>query len=118
MKNVNEQKDSIAIKCSNCGKTEKYQPQNISQEWYFRATGKPSEDYFGLPLWLEADFRGHNLLAYNYKHLAYLKQYISADLRERSNRSHWTMVEKLPTWMTSAKNRDKIIKLISDLERK
>jgi ssDNA-binding Zn-finger/Zn-ribbon topoisomerase 1 len=118
MKNVNEKKDSIAVRCSNCGKTERYEPRNESQEWYFKGTGKPSEGYFGLPFWLVENFRGNNFLAFNYKHLEYLKQYISADLRERNNRTHWTMVEKLPVWMKSAKNRDKLIKLITELERK
>jgi predicted RNA-binding Zn-ribbon protein involved in translation (DUF1610 family) len=118
MKNVNEKKDSIAVRCPNCGETENYEPRNVSQEWYFKDTGQLSERYFGLPVWLTANFRGNDFFAFNYKHLEYLKQYISADLRERNNRTHWTMVEKLPSWITSGKNRDKILKLISDLERK
>jgi endogenous inhibitor of DNA gyrase (YacG/DUF329 family) len=116
--NVNEKKETIAVKCSNCGKTEKYTPRNIVQEWKYDHSGQCSDSYFGLPLWLSANFRENNFWALNYEHLAYLKEYIAAQLREKNNRLHWTMVEKLPDWMKSGKNRDKIIKLITALERK
>lgn len=116
--NVNQKKESIAIKCQNCGQTENYEPRNIPQQWKYQSTGKPSDSYFGLSLWLTDGFRGNNFWAFNYEHLEYLKKYITAELRERNNRTHWTMVEKLPEWMKSAKNRDKLIKLIEELERK
>lgn len=116
--NVNEKKSTIAIKCSNCGETKVYEPRNIEQHWKYQDTGKPSEFYFGLPLWLSDNFKGNDFWAFNYDHLEYLKEYISADLREKNGRTHWTLVEKLPEWMRSAKNRGKLIKLITELERK
>jgi hypothetical protein len=118
MYDVNEKKETIAVKCSNCGKTENYTPRNISLERIYESPGNPTENYFGLPLWLNAHFRGNVFWAFNYEHLEYLKQYISAELREKNGRTHWTMVEKLPNWIKSSKNRDKIVKLISELERK
>ena len=116
--NVNEKKETIAVKCDNCGNTEEYRPRNIAQEWKFAETGKPSENYFGLPLWLTENFRGNIFWALNYSHLEYLKNYISAEIREKNGRLGWTMVEKLPDWMKSGKNRVKLIKLITDLEKK
>lgn len=116
--NVNEKKETIAVKCENCGKTEEYRTRNIPHKWKFEDSGKPSENYFGLPLWLNENFRGNSFWALNYDHLEYLKKYISAELREKNGRLGWTMVEKLPDWMKSGKNRDKLIKLISDLEKK
>ncbi|MEP1489910.1 MAG: hypothetical protein ABJK28_15930 [Algibacter sp.] len=115
---VNEKKELIAVKCSNCGETENYPPRNVEQQWMCQDIGKPSDGYFGLPLWLTESFRGNNFWALNYQHLEYLKEYISAELRERNGRVQWTLVEKLPDWMKSRKNRDKIVKLITDLERK
>ncbi len=115
---VNEKKDVIAIKCSSCGKTENYKPRNISQQWKYKNTGEPSDTYFGLPLWLSENFRGNNFWAFNYDHLEYLKQYISAELREKNGRPFMTMVEKLPEWMKSGKNREKLVKLITELEKK
>ncbi|WP_299556942.1 hypothetical protein [Seonamhaeicola sp.] len=116
--NVNERKETIAIKCSNCGEIENYRPRNIEQQWKYQRTGKPSDNYFGLPLWLTDNFGGNSFWAFNYDHLEYLKEYILADLREKNGRTHWTMVEKLPDWMKSGKNREKLIKLITELERK
>ncbi len=116
--NVNKKKEAIAIKCTKCGETDNYKPRNIEQQWTYRGIGKPSDNYFGLPLWLTDNFRGNDFWAFNYDHLEYLKEYISADLREKNGRTHWTMVEKLPDWMKSGKNREKLMKLISELERK
>ena len=115
---VNEKKEKIAIRCKTCGITQDYKPRNISQEWMFENSGKVIENYFGLPLWINSSFRNYTFWAFNYEHLEYLKGYISADLRERNNRTHWTMVEKLPDWMKSSKNREKLIKLINELEIK
>lgn len=115
---VNKKKETIAVKCKNCGATENYPPKNIAQEWKYSNPGHPSDSYFGLPLWLVENFRDNNFWALNYEHLSYLKEYISAQLREKNNRLHWTMVEKLPDWMKSGKNRDKIVKLIDQLERR
>jgi len=116
--NVNKKKESIGIKCKNCGITQDYEPKNVVQEWMFSTIGKPSENYFGLPLWISSNFKTFSFWAFNYEHLEYLKKYIFADLRERNNRIHWTMVEKLPVWMKSGKNRDKLIKIIKELEIK
>ncbi|MFI2741487.1 hypothetical protein ACG2LH_01995 [Zhouia sp. PK063] len=116
--NVNEKKENIAIKCPNCGETENYKPRNVKRQWTYPETEKPSDSYFGLPLWLTKNFRGNIFWAFNYDHLEYLKDYISADLREKNGRTHWTMVEKLPDWMKSGKNREKILKLINELEKK
>lgn len=115
---VNEKKETISIKCSNCGKTENYKPRNIEQQLQYIENGKPSDYYFGLPLWLTSNFRGNDFWAFNNEHLLYLKEYIQAELREKNGRTHWTMVEKLPEWMKSRKNREKLIKLITELEKK
>jgi hypothetical protein len=115
---VNVKKETIAVKCDNCGSTEEYAPRNIVQEWKFNSTGKPSDSYFGLPFWLSENFKGNILWAFNYYHLEYLKNYISAELRERNGRLGWTMVEKLPDWIKSAKNRTSLIKLISEMQKK
>ncbi|MGY3213456.1 hypothetical protein [Mucilaginibacter sp. HD30] len=115
LQNVKEKKDKIAVRCNNCGETEAYEPRNIEQKWMYQNAGQPSDSYFGLPLWLTQNFRGNNFWAYNYRHLDYLKQYIAADLREKNARQGWTMVEKLPAWMKSAKNRNKLSKLYRTL---
>ena len=115
---VNKKKETLAVKCEKCGNTENYRTRNIPQEWKFESDGQPCDSYFGLPLWLIDNFRENIFWALNYDHLEYLKNYITADIRERNNRIGWTMVEKLPEWMKSGKNRIKLTKVISDLEKK
>ncbi len=113
-----EKKETIAVRCKHCGNTENYKPRNIAKYRIYEDKGLPREYYFGLTLWLNKTFKENSFWAYNYKHLAYLKDYISAGLRERNNRSYWTMVEKLPNWMKSSKNREQLVKIISELEKK
>ena len=115
---VNKKKEEIAVKCPKCGETNTYKPRNIKLERIYEANGNAADPYFQLPLWLSQNVKGHILWAYNYEHPAYLKDYISADLREKHEWSGITMVEKLPVWMKSGKNRDVIIKAINKLEKK
>jgi hypothetical protein len=79
--------------------------------------GKPGKDPFmGLDVWLQSNFKQYFFWAYNYAHLNYLENYIAAKLRERNNRKHMTMVEKLPLFIKSAKNREDLLKLIAKLK--
>lgn len=74
--------------------------------------------YFDASLWLHARFRNNIVWAYNDKHLVYLKAYISAGLREHKNRTHYTLLEKLPRFYHEAKNREALLKVIERLEQK
>ena len=116
--NVNEPREVFSVKCQNCGDTQDYKPRNIRLEWIYEYNGQPTEPYYQLPLWLTETVKGKSLWAYNYKHLEYLKDYVAADLREKNGRQFWTMVEKLPDWIKSAKNREAVIKGIEKLEKK
>ncbi len=78
-----------------------------------------TKDYhFDCEIWLQASFKNERFWAHNYEHLTYMKQYIGAGLRERNNREFFTLVEKLPSFIKSAKNRDRLLKLIDKLEKK
>lgn len=78
----------------------------------------PTDAYFGYPLWLQLDFGAHVLWAYNYEHLAHLKAYIGAGLRERQTLAFSTMVERLPPFIKAAKNREALLALLEKLARK
>jgi len=74
---------------------------------------------FGLPLWLIESVKGNILWAFNYKHLAEIKNYVKANLRERTtDKFKMTMVEKLPEFITSHKNRNLDLKSIQKMELK
>ena len=51
------------------------------------------------------------------EHLAYLISYLSADLREKPSGSpKKTQADHLPTFMKTAKNRERIVKLLKKLQ--
>jgi hypothetical protein len=79
--------------------------------------GEPVDPWFGAPLWLTAEFRGHTVWAFNVDHLQALRDFVAADLRERvpTSGAAMSMLEKLPGWMTSAKNRDDVVAALDRL---
>ncbi len=73
--------------------------------------------YFHAELWLQASFKNEIFWAYNLAHLLYLEQYIGATLREHKDRTHFTLLEKLPKFYHEAKNRIALLKLIEKLKK-
>ena len=74
--------------------------------------------YFDAALWYSAPFKNDTFWAYNPEHLTYLEDYITAKLREHSDREHFTLLEKLPKFYHEAKNREGLLKLIEKLRAK
>lgn len=112
------------LRCRECGLFK----HKRSTVWVFDRSIDP---YYHLPVWLQADCRGHLLWAYNLRHLELLESYVAARLRERGAVSEATalgiadwanlgvtplsMVERLPAWLKSAKNRDQVLRIINRL---
>jgi len=82
------------------------------------STRQAAHSYFQAELWLQHPFKNEVFWAYNDKHLSYLEQYISARLRQHSNRSHFTLLEKLPKFYHEAKHREDLLKIIQKLRDK
>ena len=118
IENVTVKKEEIKVKCQNCGLTRAYKPRYIEKEWVFDPKGEIADPFYKLPLWLSGQIKKNTFWAYNYDHLEYLKGYIEAKLRTRSGWNYTSMVEKLPNWIKSKKNREELIKLIEKLEKK
>ncbi len=80
--------------------------------------GEPVDWYFRLPLWLQAPCCGATLWAYNAEHLAFLRGFVTAQLRERlASASTRSAASRLPHWMITAKNRDEVTRGLERLER-
>ena len=106
------------LTCTNCGanKIEKKNGHWITVE---------NDGVFGYPVWLQTDCCGETLYALNHDHLQFLEGYVFAKIRERRievkdgfyyrNR---TLESRLPKWIKSAKNRDRILKAIEILKKK
>ncbi|HQX45015.1 MAG TPA: hypothetical protein PK209_10700, partial [Saprospiraceae bacterium] len=74
---------------------------------------------FGLPLWYSGIVKGELIWAYNQKHLTEIENYVRATLRERTtDRFKMTMVEKLPDFIKSAKNREEVLKTLEKMQSK
>jgi hypothetical protein len=84
------------------------------------AFGGPTDPYFHLPLWLRQPCCGQVLWAYNERHLALLRSFVAATVRERAafTDAPSSMLEKLPRWMTLAKHRREILAAITALQER
>ena len=75
------------------------------------------EPYLGLELWFLTSFQGKPVWTFNREHVAYLIDYLSADLREKPLGSpKKTQADHLPSFMKTAKNRERIVKLLKRLQ--
>ncbi len=116
--NLEKKEEKIKVTCSNCRDVQVYEPIYMEYRVISQGFGAGKDNFFGCELWLQTDFRGNVFWANNAEHLAYLKKYIQAKIRERNNRKGFTLVEKLPTFIKSAKNREALLKEIIKLEKK
>lgn len=99
------------IECDICKKEKEYEIK-----WYRFQQEKPTDPFFGFELWLQATVKSNILWLYNLEHLNYLREYVGAKLREDDGRHKYSMITNLAQWITSAKNRDIIIKKLNKLE--
>lgn len=110
-KHVHEKQDHVIIRCPSCKTSHTFVPK--VSEYY--SVDQVLDKY---TFWYSENFKGNRFWAYNKDHLEYIEQYVKADLRERHNRKAGTMVEKLPDFIKSGKNRDDLLKLISTMKKK
>lgn len=102
---------SNRIKCDHCSKEKEY-----TIHWYRYTENKPTDPYFGFDLWLQTTVKNNILWLYNLEHLNYLREYVSAKLREDNGRHKYSMITNLPQWLKSAKHRALLIKKMDTLE--
>lgn len=96
------------LTCTACGHAADWPGGSI-------AVGEVCDWFFRLPLWLQTPCCGETLWAYNRAHLDELERYVRADLRERLPDRNASLASRLPTWMTSAKNRDEVLRGLARL---
>jgi len=114
-KTINKYQDKIEVKCTSCEQEKKY---DINYTLTYANNKQATDPYFGLQLWLQIPFDDNILWAYNFDHLAYLKNYVGAKLREAPGGGKYSLIWRLPSFIKVAKNRDRILKAISRLENK
>jgi hypothetical protein len=79
---------------------------------------EPYDPHFGFRLWLQTRCAGEVLWAYNAEHLGFLREYVSASLRERVPNANGSLASRLPKWIKSAHNRTAVLRAARRLEAK
>ena len=87
------------------------------------AIGDSADPYFHLPLWLQAPCATRVLWAFNARHLAFLRDYVSATDRRTVGATprgprNALLASRLPRWLKLAKNRSTVLQAITRLEGK
>jgi hypothetical protein len=91
--------------CHACGHTDTWE-RPAATAW-----GNPVDPYFRMPLWLRVPCCGRELWAFHEKHLDLLDGWIGAKLRERGDGPRgMTLLARTPGWMTSARNRQEVLR--------
>lgn len=117
--NVKEKATSLLITCTHCRAQYAIKPRYERYVCKHESVSAVNDPIFNLPLWLQHSLKNDVFWAYNRSHLADIKAYVQATLRERQTpRFPTTMVERLPNFIKAAKNRANILKIISQLEYK
>lgn len=111
----------LHVACPYCGAVMQGKVHKTAEAYrYLGEIEQGREPFFGLELWFLASFQNQPVWAVNREHLAYLIDYLSADLRERPA-ACWgmrTQADHLPTFLKTAKNRERIVKLLKELQQK
>ncbi|GGD72633.1 hypothetical protein GCM10011514_40920 [Emticicia aquatilis] len=106
--------EALKINCSKCKNELIAKPKFIEVEFIYKGT-EIVDPYFGCSLWLQTKFKNDVLWAFNHEHLNYIKNYVTAKLRERQGNGYQTLAEVLPQFIKSSKNRIGILKAIEKL---
>ena len=108
----------LHVACPYCGTTMPGEVHKTAEAFSYGAEIQGGKDpWFGLELWFLTSFQGKPVWVLNREYLAYLIGYLSADLREKPSGSQKkTQADHLPTFMKTAKNRGRIVKLLKKLQ--
>lgn len=113
---LNDEAKEARLQCVYCGYSKSVSKCVEYAEGKFAELKHAAHLYFDVELWLAHSFKGDKFWAYNLEHLQYLEDYISAKLREHKDRTHFTLLEKLPKFYHDAKNREALLKIIKKLK--
>lgn len=114
---TNSEKKMARLQCMACGYNKEVTMEaEVLNHKVLNITA--AHRFFNAKLWLQHPFKYELFCAYNGAHLNYLEQYIAASLREHKDRTHFTLLEKLPKFYHEAKNRKALLGIIEKLKKK
>lgn len=108
---LKEKPQNITVPCDECDASFQVQPKIEKYlDSYGKEAGLIHDPVFGCPYFFQEDFRGKLFWAKNREHLLEMESYVSSGLRTLPYRMR--MVERLPTFIKEAKNREAILKIL------
>ena len=106
------------LTCASCGHSRLWENTTLRRH---AAEAAAVDDYFELPLWIQAPCCGNTLWAYNWRHLEFIEGFVGALHRERRRDAHgWSnraLGARLPRWMKVAQNRVAILECVEKLRQ-
>ncbi len=112
---------SLRVACPFCGHMTAGKVHRTRQGFtYYSEVQNGREPFFGFELWFLAYLGRKAVWALNREHLNYLIDYLSADLRQKPAGyfSQHAQADHLPTFMKTAKNRERIVKLLQGMQNR
>ncbi len=112
---------ALRVACPFCGHMTAGKVHRTRQGFtYYSEVQNGREPFFGFELWFLAYLGRKAVWALNWEHLNYLIDYLSADLRQKPAGyfSQHAQADHLPTFMKTAKNRERIVKLLQGMQNR
>ena len=112
---------ALRVACPFCGHMTAGKVHRTRQGFtYYSEVQNGREPFFGFELWFLAYLGRKAVWALNREHLNYLIDYLSADLRQKPAGyfSQHAQADHLPTFMKTAKNRERIVKLLQGMQNR
>ncbi|OWR29170.1 hypothetical protein CDO73_16030 [Saccharibacillus sp. O23] len=108
------------VACPNCGADQQVPLRKLPGGRVFGSVSAEGTDpMFGLPLYFRDRYKGTPIWALNRRHLNYLIDYISADLRVKPNGPTLRAASyRLPKELKLAKNRSGVLKVLMRLKQR
>ncbi|MBL1407828.1 hypothetical protein [Sphingobacterium faecale] len=80
----------------------------------------PIDPFFGFALWYCIEANEGVLWAYNLEHLSVIEAYVIGSLRERKGMPYQnnSIASRLPKWVSAAKNREYVLRLIANAKNR
>ena len=113
----------LRVTCPYCGFAAPGRVEQTGKQVWYGEGGdlrQGQDPAFGFDLWFLTSFGGRPVWALNREHLAYLIGYLSAGLREKPAGRFGlrTEADTLPGFMKTAKNRDRLVRRLKELQKK
>ena len=112
---------ALRVACPFCGHMTAGKVHRTRQGFtYYSEVQNGREPFFGFELWFLSYLGRIAVWALNSEHLNYLFVYLSADLRQKPAGyfSQHAQADHLPTFMKTAKNRERIVKLLQGMQNR